>query len=660
MAESFAFNIAENVLSKLSNTSFQEISRAWGVHSDLQKLKTTLTTVKAVLLDAEAKQAHDNQMQVWLQGLKDACYDAEDVLDEFEIEALRRQVLKQRSIASKVSDFFSRSNPLAFRFRMAHKIKNVTERFGEIAALRNNFHLTERHGETSHAVRLERETHSFLQAADIIGRDEDKEKIIKILMASPTDGKDISVLPIVGIGGLGKTALAKLVFNDECVDSNFVLKMWVCFSDDFDLKRLIIKMIKAAKGVDGDCNNMELEQLQKALRDCLDGKKYLLILDDVWNEDNTKWNELKQLLVGGDRGSKIVVTTRSSQIAEMTGTMPTHNLDGLADKESLSLFLRFAFKKGQTLGGLLLSKTSENEWKLVRDSEMWALVEKEETDYEFFELQLIQSWMAHGLLQSSGKNEDLEDIVAKNECCIINSCNKKIPQGVRHLCLDKVNFVEENICRSFLDSPNLSQMRTLVFRGPSSECFIEKCVARCQKLRVLDLRGANFHVVPRKIASLKHLRYLDLEGNSNIKKLLKSIGKLQSLQTLVIDEELEELPRDMRYLINLRMLVMSTRHRVLREKGLEHLQSLRYLIIGGCVNLEYLFEGFQNLTSLRSLMIVECKILISLPHDLRSSTALRHLIIMNCRNLDLNMPSGMEGREKEGDDNLVGAYDIWD
>ncbi|XWS65016.1 hypothetical protein CRYUN_Cryun05aG0054500 [Craigia yunnanensis] len=102
MAESFAFNIVENVLVKLATEAYRETSRAWGVQSDFQSLNDLLTAVKAVLLDAEGKQAHDNQLRVWLQKLKDACYDAEDVLDEFEIEALRRQVMKQRSLGSKL------------------------------------------------------------------------------------------------------------------------------------------------------------------------------------------------------------------------------------------------------------------------------------------------------------------------------------------------------------------------------------------------------------------------------------------------------------------------------------------------------------------------------------------------------------------------------
>ncbi|PPR91980.1 hypothetical protein GOBAR_AA28707 [Gossypium barbadense] len=395
MAEYFAFNIAENVLSKLTKIAYQEISLGWDVRRDLEKLHKTLTTIKAVLLDAELKQVDDNHLRVWLQELKDVCYDSEDVLDEFEIQALRKQLLKQRSIGKKVSYFFSSSNPLAFRFKMAHKIKQLNQRFHEIAALKNNFHLVERHVGPRYDRRSERETHSFVQKSEVIGRDEEKRRIVKMLTQDdPADEEDIPVLPIVGIGGMGKTALAKLVFNDEAVDAHFELKLWVCVSDDFDLKRLVVKAIKAGKGGDGDLGSMYLEQLQKVLRDCLNAKKYLLVLDDVWNEDNRKWMELKQLFAGGAVGSKIVVTTRSNQVAKISGTISPHHLEALPYDKSLSLFLKFAFKKGEekqhpnleeigeivmkckgvplvlkTFGSLLFSKTSEQEWKVFKDTE---------------------------------------------------------------------------------------------------------------------------------------------------------------------------------------------------------------------------------------------------------------------------------------------------
>ncbi|TYI89478.1 hypothetical protein E1A91_D03G059100v1 [Gossypium mustelinum] len=208
---------------------------------------------------------------------------------------------------------------------------------------------------------------------------------------------------------------------------------------------------------------MNLEKLQKALLVCLNAKKYLLVLDDVWNGDSRKWVKLKQLFAGAV-GSKIVVTTRSSQVAKITGTSTPLHLEALHYEKSLSLFLKFAFKKGEekqcpnlvdigegivkkckrvplvvkTLGSMLFSKTSEQEWKLVRDSETWELMEKDnETvsvlklsydqlspplkqcfaycslfpkDVVFYEVRLIAFWMAHGLLEYSNKNESPKNI----------------------------------------------------------------------------------------------------------------------------------------------------------------------------------------------------------------------------------------------------------
>ncbi|XP_022743835.1 disease resistance protein TAO1-like [Durio zibethinus] len=258
---------------------------------------------------------------------------------------------------------------------------------------------------------------------------------------------------------------------------------------------------------------------------------------------------------------------------------------------------------------------------------------------------------------------DLAIAVTKNECCTVNSFKQNIPQGVRQLYIDNLDFLEENPSGWFLDTHRLSQVRTFCYpdmkEGTSSDSFIKKCLARFHNLRVLNLKKSSFEVLPRNIGSLKHLRYLDLRACSNIKKLPNSICKLRSLETLLIGgERIEELPKDMRYMISLRMLEVNTRQRVLSGNGFEHLQSLLVLIITKCENLEYLFEGIQNLTSLHTLLIDECKNLISLPHGLKSSTQLKILIIMDCEKLDLNMTLGLEGREKEDNDNqdyLVGS-----
>ncbi|XP_039029143.1 disease resistance protein RGA2-like [Hibiscus syriacus] len=571
----------------------------------------------------------------------------------------------------------------------------------------------------------------------------------------PAGDEDIPVLAIVGLGGLRKTALAKLVFNDISVHNHFEFKLWVFVSEDFDVQQVVLKVlkaIKAEKGGDGDLGSMNFQQLRAALRECLNGKRYLLILDDVLNDDNKKWVELKQLLPGEATGSRILVTTRSNKVAKITGTVSPHKLKALPSYESLSLFLKFAFKKGEekrhpnlveigeqivekckgvplllkTLGSMLFSKTSEREWELVKNSETWKLMEKDDEivyvlklsydqlsprlkqcfaycslfpkDYEFIEFGLISFWMAQGLLESSYENENpfdigrqylndllarslLEDfnvaflygvfkmhdllhdltlLVAKNDCCLVNSFKQKIAPSVRHVCLIDSDSSDES-ASDFLGK--LGHVRTLRFpnmrKRVTSKFLDENCLERFQSLRVLDLFGSTFDVLPKWIGNLKLLRYLNLCDSLHIKKLPNSICELQNLLSLGFAgcDQIEELPKDMRKMTSLIFLSLTTKQRDLSGHGLEHLKSLQFLIIWGCDNLEYLFEGIQNLTSLHTLGVASCKNLVSLPHGLNNLTALQTLVIGICEKLVLSEPHRF--KEKEGNDYQGFSHNHW-
>lgn len=288
MVDAFAAEVAANVLAKLSSAAFQQIGRFWGVQDEFEKLKDVLMAIKAVLADAEEQQNHNREITLWLQKFKDRL---EDLLDEFEIEALRRQVMERGSSRRKVSRFLSGSNSLTFRLRMGRKIKRVKDMLDEIESNKSRFHLLERHHCVRNIIHGQRETYSFVKTSDVIGRDEDKENMVEFLM-DPTDGDgegdDIPVLARVGIGGIGKTALAQLVFNDERVKTHFWLRIWACVTEDFDVKQLMIKIIKSTTGT-AMCKDMNKEELHKVLRDSLKGKRFLIVLDDVWNEDKKKW-----------------------------------------------------------------------------------------------------------------------------------------------------------------------------------------------------------------------------------------------------------------------------------------------------------------------------------------------------------------------------------
>uniref|UniRef100_A0A2N9H5D2 Rx N-terminal domain-containing protein n=1 Tax=Fagus sylvatica TaxID=28930 RepID=A0A2N9H5D2_FAGSY len=224
MAEGDLTKVAEGVILQLGNLVVQEIALVWGVKDDLEKLKNTVSAIKAVLLDAEEKQVQSHAIKDWVGNLKDALYEADDVLDDFSTEALRREVMTRNKKAKKVCIFFSKSNQLACDLKMAHNIKAIREKLDAISANRMEFHLVEHVVETQVRSRM-RETHYFVCAEDVIGREDDKKVIIERLLDSNIE-ENVSVLPIVGIGGLGKTTLAQFVFNDEKIQKHFEKSLW--------------------------------------------------------------------------------------------------------------------------------------------------------------------------------------------------------------------------------------------------------------------------------------------------------------------------------------------------------------------------------------------------------------------------------------------------
>uniref|UniRef100_A0A7N2M5C6 Uncharacterized protein n=1 Tax=Quercus lobata TaxID=97700 RepID=A0A7N2M5C6_QUELO len=225
MAETILSVVAEEIIGKLISVTTEQISLAWGFKEELTKLRDSLTTIQAVLADAERRQGSEEFVKLWLRRLKDVAYDADYVLGELDYEILRRKVEIRNQMKRKVCFFFSFSNPIAFRLKMANKIKSIHESLKEINDKANSYGFARASPVNANLEIIpNRETDSSLDHSEVVGRGDHVSKIVDLLTGATKE--QLYVVSIVGMAGMGKTTLAKQVYNDERVKRHFDRTIW--------------------------------------------------------------------------------------------------------------------------------------------------------------------------------------------------------------------------------------------------------------------------------------------------------------------------------------------------------------------------------------------------------------------------------------------------
>jgi hypothetical protein len=618
----------------------------------IEKLKIALLSAHKLREDAQKKQLTDPSVGEWLHKLKDAVYDAEDVLDEIATEALQRKLdvefqTTAYKVRNSISTFFSH-----FVKEIEPKIEKLVDRLEYLAKQKDVLRLTESVGEES-----SKRSHmtSLVEESCIFGRDGDKEKIISLLLSNDASGNEnLCVIPIVGMGGIGKTTLAQLVYNDERVKEHFKVQAWVCVSDEFDVLKLtktILEEVDSSTNVD----SKNLNLLQHALNKKLMGNKFLLVLDDVWNENCADWEVLSNPFKSVAPGSMVIVTTRNDSVASIMRTAPTHRLNTLLEDDCWSLFAKHAFyddnsdarhpelevigrkivKKCQglplaakTIGGFLRCKLDVDEWERILKSELWDSPTTIKTnilpalslsytylpshlkqcfaycsifpkDYVLNKYELVSLWMAEGFLKET-KDKRMEEVGEDylkdltSRALLEQSSGNKSSFVMHDLVNDLAKYVSGQFTFKLgVDNSHeiVNQTRHLSYiREPFNN--FKKFEALYVARRLRTFFALNFQLPPSDLYLTKSVP-LDLLPNLRCLRVL-SLSHYRNMT---------ELP-----------------------KSIGKIKHLRYLDLSS-TPIKRLPNSICKLCNLQTLNLSGCKDLASLPRDMQKLINLRHLDI---------------------------------
>nr|XP_027081639.1 putative disease resistance protein RGA3 [Coffea arabica]XP_027081640.1 putative disease resistance protein RGA3 [Coffea arabica]XP_027081641.1 putative disease resistance protein RGA3 [Coffea arabica]XP_027081642.1 putative disease resistance protein RGA3 [Coffea arabica] len=701
MADALISSTIQVTLEMALSLASDRIGMLVGFEEDLASMTRSLRLIKAFLTDAEERQHNqETAVQEWLKSLEEVAYDADNVLDELHYESLRHQVESRNRHKQKVCCFFSFSNiNLAFRWRMASKVRDIKVKLNGIYQDAHGLGLVSRPvltatlpaapaaGDTRN-----RQTDSVV--APMVGRADDESKIVKMLL-SPSE-KVVSVLPIIGMGGLGKTTLAKSIYNNQQIDGHFDKKVWVCASKKVPIEELfkLILVHLTKEKVEVDVREVIVEKIQNQLG----GKRYLLVLDDVWDDNHALWDDLFTTLKGLNPtdGSWCLVTTRSGQVAGIvSGALmmddEAYALGRLPDDLCWSILKEKVVGGGEVpyelkaikervikrcdglplaasvIGGLLRLKRKE-EWQSILENRLlsfsgdedrvmqilklsfdnlpspyikkcfayWSIFPK---DSEIERNMLIELWMAEGFLQADVNSQMMMEEIGMNYLRILlqSSLFEEIRYDWKtyYKMHDLVHDLAESMSKS-TKVINNGDTYTVDNDNQIRYLTIDSFVGAEDREKLLESLSASLHT-------------LFVKGDLSDDMLMK----LKNLYVLNLSRgEIEELPISIGKLMHLRCVDLSESAIRILPDSLCKLYNLQTLTLSYSA-VDDLPKSMSNLISLRHLHYYKSDKEFQMPLDMGRLICLQTLKFFN-----VGREKGRQVRELGCLKNLKGSLEI--
>ncbi|XP_024045788.1 putative disease resistance protein RGA3 [Citrus clementina] len=702
-----AHALVSSLLDQLKSIAQNQVKEKWrlvtGVEQQVGKLTTNLQAIQAVLEDAEQRQMkQDKAVTFWLDQLRDASYDMEDVLEEWITETRKLQLDEDGdddddddanafvTLLTKVCSFFPAASncfggfkQLSLRHDIAVKIREISEKLDDIARQKDSFKFVENVSDNVKKPERVRTT-SLIDEGEVFGRFDEKSELLSKLGESSEQHPHI--ISLVGFGGIGKTTLAQLAYNNDEVKRNFEKVIWVCVSDTFEEIR-VAKAIIEGLGESKEASSLsEFQSLMSHIQRSIEGKKFFLVLDDVWDGNYNKWQPFFLCLKNGHHRSKILVTTRNELVARMMGSTNIISIKQLAEEECWSLFKQLAFFgrsfedreklepmgrkiahkcKGlplaaKVIGNLLRSKITVKEWQRMLDSEMWKLEEIGQgllaplllsyndlpsnsmvkrcfsycavfpKDYSMNKEELISLWMAQGYFNAE---EDEEMEMIGEEYFNILAARSFFQEFKKYYEDDDIMSCKmHDIVHDFAQFVSRKECLWLEING-TKESVINSVGDKVRHLGLNFKGGASF---PMSTHGLNRLRTILINDESpsnpslNSSVLLELFSKLACLRALVIRQSsysnlIREIPENVGKLIHLKYLNLSELAIEILPETLCELYNLQKLDIRECRYLRELPAGIGKLKNMRSLLNDKTRSLKYMPIGISRLTSLRTL-----------------------------------
>ncbi|KAK6946360.1 Rx, N-terminal [Dillenia turbinata] len=342
MADFMVEAVVSPLIERITDQLINEFRFLRAVPGQVWELQDKLKWIQSFLRDADTimRLEESQRLRTVVSQFRDIAYDSEDIIDTYilKVASMRREgrggfigFLKKPALIFK---------KCLYIHKVGNKIETINARISRIQETLPPHTVQDTAGASIESRRSQqgwRRSCAHEEEEHVVGLDDDIDKLVRELNNKEAEARVVS---IVGIGGSGKTTLAKSLYNHILVKKHFDCRFWVFISQQWDnrnvLKKILIQTSSPTKEERELIDKMETEELEEKLRRFLEERLYLLVLDDIW--ETKAWDELSHAFPRGKVGSKLILTTRNHYVPRQADPhCIVHKPRSLTDEEAWEL-----------------------------------------------------------------------------------------------------------------------------------------------------------------------------------------------------------------------------------------------------------------------------------------------------------------------------------